>query len=86
MKALLTELTDRILRFDGVSIIEPTRVEEFLLKGSSSSALRVIALNPEVQVFNDLVSDKDKIKLNNDESLTFKYDWLLPDKYLHLDI
>lgn len=86
MKELFTQLNDRVLRFDGVSIVEAEQLSRLVRAGTAPKNLRVLCETPEVQQFNSLVSEVDKIKEFSDEPLAFNFFWQLPPEFLALDI
>lgn len=86
MRELLTELNDRVLRFDGVSIVDPESIEGLLLRGASPNKLRTMVITSKIEQYNALVSDREKIREFELEPVAFTYDWLLPPRYLSLDI
>lgn len=86
MRELWTELDDRILRFDGVSIIDPERVVDFLLHGAKPSQLRLVATNEETDQFNEHVAEDEKLKLVDDGPVNLKFGWKLPPEFLSLDV
>lgn len=86
MKELFTELNDRVLRFDGVSIVEKDQLETLILQGVLPNKIRVLAADGEVEQFNTLVNKDNRIEEFSDESVSFEFSWLLPQKYLELDV
>jgi DNA polymerase III alpha subunit len=86
MKELLTELNDRVLRFDGVSIVEPDQVEALLRQGAVPSQLRVVYETPEIEAFNRHVSLAERLMEFEPEPLSFKFAWQLPPEFLSLDV
>ena len=86
MRELLTELNDRVLRFDGVSIVDPENLEGLLLRGAMPNKLRTTTTTTTVEQYNALVPDHEKIREFELEPILFTYGWLLPPKYLSLDI
>ena len=81
-----TELNDRLLRFDGVSVLEPEQIGHFLLSGMNPSQIRVGEMTPEIERFNENVLSSERISANILEDLEFDYSWKLPQKYLAIDI
>jgi DNA polymerase III alpha subunit len=86
MRELLTELNDRVLRFDGVSIVEPDQVEALLRRGAIPSQLRVVYETPEIEAFNRQVSLAERLMEFEPEPLSFKFTWQLPPEFLSLDV
>ena len=86
MKTLSTELNDRILRFDGVSIIHTDQVEKFLLKGLKPSQIRVTELTPEIVHFNENVTAAERLSDKLEEPISFSFTWKIPPEYLSLDV
>lgn len=86
MRELFTELNDRVLRFDGVSVVEADQVIDLIRRGAIPSQLRVLAETPDVVIFNRNVSEAEKLREFGIEPMNFKYDWQLPPEFLSLDI
>ena len=85
MKELAVELADRKLRFDGVSVLPPEFVEDFLRRGLKPSQLRLSSTSPEIEEFNSFAGD-EALKLETPEPVTFSFDWQIPARYLELDV
>lgn len=86
MKQLETELNDRIIRFDGVSIIEPDMVYDMLLRGVPPSKLLIKNFNKDIEEFNARVGETDSVKLAHESPITITAEWQLPQKYKSLNI
>lgn len=86
MRKLETELKDRILRFDGVSIVHPDQVASALARGLRPSGLRVSEINEDVRSFNANVVECDLLHLAVAEPILIPMTWQLPDKYKKLDV
>jgi hypothetical protein len=86
MQKLETELNRRILRFDGVSVVEPVEVPSLLAAGIPPSRIRVSAVDLDVDLFNDRVDSKDRLLLDRQEPIKISYDWNIPADYLYLDL
>lgn len=80
-----SELKNRLLRFDGVSEIQPEEVTRFLLLGVHPTNLRVTSETQEVTQFNAQVSVDESIKLVHDELIQVDQGWQLPDSYQRMD-
>ncbi len=85
LNALKTELEDRVLRYDGVSIVDPESIPKLLMKGIRPDQLRVLSENIEVELFNRF-SPENPIKVDGKEPITFDRTWQLPEKYADLDM
>jgi DNA polymerase III alpha subunit len=85
LQKLHTELDTRILRFDGVSIVNPEFICEFLLKGIAPSELRTSVCDEEIELFNKF-SPTNPIKLAVNESIKFDLTWQLPKQYQDLNV
>lgn len=81
-----TKLSSRTLRFDGISILDPYQVEDFLLRGLKVQDIRITRMTPEINQFNANVIFDDRIRVLETEELKFDQSWKLPTKYLELDI
>jgi DNA polymerase III alpha subunit len=86
MKELFTVLQDRTVRFDGISVLHPEQVERFLLHGLQPRQLRVSELTQEIQDFNASVAAEDRVHVAGPEPMSFDMTWLIPEKYLKLDV
>ena len=86
MRKLETELKDRVLRFDGVSIVHPDSVAAALARGLRPSDLRVSEVNEDVERFNANVIDADQLLLAVSEPVNIPMVWQLPDSYKNLDV
>lgn len=86
MKQQFTELSDRILRFDGVSVVSPEMVARCLLLGAKPVELRVTSTSWEIEQFNLNVPDEHQLKENTDEVAPSDLSWRLPEEYLNMDL
>jgi DNA polymerase III alpha subunit len=86
MQKLSTDLDERTLRFDGVSILSPELVARALVRGVPPSMLRVREASPEIESFNEQVAEQDRIRLDAPEPVSLDMTWRLPDQYYRLDI
>lgn len=76
---LRTDLRDRILWFDGTSTFTPDCV------GTRSGVKYVTELTPDIEQYNQFVSTSDEIVVKNTCN-DFTAAWVLPSKYLELDV
>lgn len=86
MLELSTELDDRILRFDGVSVIHPDLLASAFLKGVAPSQLRVTHITPDVERFNANVEEREALHLAQDEQVKLDFSWQLPEPHLSMDL
>lgn len=86
MKELFTELAERTLRFDGVSLLHPEQVEQFLLRGLKPSQIRVTEMTREIEEFNTQVPAEERLSGELLEPMSFSFTWKIPTKYLDLDV
>jgi len=86
MKELFTELSDRVLRFDGVSLLQPEQLEEFLLRGLKPNQIRVCEVTSKVATFNEHVPAEERLSDALEEPISFSMAWKIPKEYLALDI
>ena len=86
MRELWTELDDRVLRYDGVSIIEPDRLVELLFRGLQPAQLRLTELSEDAVSFNAAVSTAEQLKELGNEPVNLSFSWRLPPEYLQLDV
>lgn len=86
MIELFTELNDRVLRFDGVSIVDADQLLGLIRRGVPTKNLRVVAETADVAQFNELVTAEDQIAEFSEEPLELTFSWKLPPEFLHLNI
>ncbi len=86
MRKLETELKDRTLRFDGVSIVHPDSVASALARGLRPSDLRVTEVNEDVETFNANVVEGDRLNLAAPEPISIPMIWQLPNEYKTFDV
>lgn len=87
MKQLQTELGKRVLRFDGVSIVNLEDVADALIRGVHPSKIRVRGTSQDIEAFNKQVAEDDRIYTEDVAApINIKMGWLLPQKYLSLDL
>ncbi len=80
-----TELTDRILWFDGDSTVDNTALIKLIMTGAPVTGLCVDKLSPEIIQYNNNVRKSEKINIK--ESLRpLSFDWNIPQEYKDLDI
>ena len=78
MKELFTELAERTLRFDGVSLLHPEQVEQFLLRGLKPSQIRVTEMTREIEEFNTQVPAEERLSGELLEPMSFSFTWKIP--------
>lgn len=86
MRPLATELKDRTLRFDGVSIVNPEAVAYALSRGLRPSDLRVTEVNEDVELFNANVIEADRLQVAGQDPISIPMGWQLPVEYKSLDL
>jgi DNA polymerase III alpha subunit len=86
LKTLKNELNDRVLRFDGVSEVDPEQVARFLLLGVPSSKLRIHGASEDIESFNRQVPEEDQVLPAIDEPVAIDLGWQIPEPYLSLDL
>lgn len=86
MRSLRTDLTDRSLRFDGVSIVTPEKAAELLSRGVLPSELRIQGDSEEIQLFNQQVAEAERLLTDADEPIRLDMSWRLPESYKSIDI
>lgn len=77
-----TELKDRKLYFDGVSVFDPIKVDEL---SKIYDIKYVDYYTDEIKNYNRLVSDKIQLKTNSSE-LHLDLGWNFPIEYMELDL
>jgi DNA polymerase III alpha subunit len=86
MQKLSTDLDERTLRFDGVSILSPELIARALVRGVPPSMLRVREVSPEIESFNAQVAEQDRIRLDAPEPVALDMEWRLPENYRMLNL
>jgi len=86
MNELQTVLKDRVLRFDGVTIVTPESVCDYFLMGISPKLIKVSHRNDDVDLYNSLVSDENKVEVAKKDPIKMNMEWQLDDNYLNLDL
>ena len=86
VRVLETELADRVLRFDGVSVVHPDHVAWALSRGLQPSQLRVTEEDEDVLSFNQQVIESERLRLAEPEPIDINMVWQLPKAYLDLDL
>lgn len=84
MKRLSVDLQDRVLRFDGVSVIHPDRLAEALLAGVPPAQLRLTEHSTDTLLFND--NSPEQVLVAGDEPVRLDFSWGLPAAYQDLDL
>lgn len=86
MRSLRTELNDRVLRYDGVMILEPDEIARALIKGVKPHEIRYRRISEEIELFNQNVTEAESLKPEAQEPVSVDMGWRLPEKYKNLDI
>lgn len=86
MKELWTDLDKRRLRYDGVSIVEPSQLLDLFIQGVPPAKLRVSTIDETVMQFNQQSNQADQLKVQATEPISFSLKWQLPEDILNLDI
>lgn len=86
MRRLETELADRVLRFDGVSILKPDDIAYAFAKGLKPADIRATELTDEVEQFNANVTLEEQLRLAKPEPIRVDLAWRLPMEYQQLQL
>jgi DNA polymerase III alpha subunit len=88
MNRLQTELDDRTLRFDGVSVVNAEDVDEALIRGVLPQQLRVRGWSEDLDNFNRQVAEADRLYQEESEAppINIKMGWQLPEEYRNLNL
>jgi DNA polymerase III alpha subunit len=78
-----TQLKDYTLWFDGSIEVDPSKLEEMLLRGVPLERLSVTAVTPEIMALNENSAQPLAIKREN---APLSFEWALPDEYKYLDV
>ncbi len=84
MRELSVRLTDRELRFDGVSIISPEHLAAALLAGVQPHQLRLTEHTDETLLFND--NAPEQLSTAVQEPVKLDFSWQLPEPHLSMDL
>lgn len=76
-------LKNRILFYDGTSVIEPTEVPNALLDGVPIESIAVTELNSEIENLNRLLTNPIRVIT---ECGNLNKEWSIPDEYKTLDL
>lgn len=86
MHASSTQLTDRIVRIDGVVGVPADRITEMIIRGIELSKLRVLDMNDDVEMFNNISSEEKIFVYSDNEEVELSYKWLIPEEYMKIDL
>ena len=86
MRRLETELADRVLRFDGVSILQPDDIAYAFAKGLKPADIRTTELSAEVEQFNANVAPEEQLQVATLEPIRVDLTWRLPPEYQELNL
>jgi DNA polymerase III alpha subunit len=86
MRASSTQLTDRILRIDGVVGVSADKITEMIVRGVELSKIRVLSVNDDVEKFNSISSDEKINVYSDNEDIDLSYKWLIPEEYMKIDL
>ena len=81
-----TELEDRVLRYDGVSIIDPELLSEMLIKGAPPQKLRVTHHTQDSSKFNESCIPDEQISDSILDINLPELKILIPEKYKDIDV
>lgn len=79
-----TQLKNRTLWYDGTSEIDAAEVPELILSGLRADQLIVAQPDEDVDLFNSL--SEVKISQAHSGKIELAHDWIVPSRYLELDI
>lgn len=86
MKELWTDLNDRRLRYDGVSVVQSEKVFDLLMRGVAPPHIRVLDDSDDIIQYNEQCNEAEQIRTNNPEPISFSLRWQLPEDLLNLDL
>lgn len=86
MKKLQSELKNRILRYDGVSIVAPGEVPNLFMCGVQPSKIRVSHIDNDVRLFNENVIAAHRILAEDNSPISIPLKWDIPSSYLELNL
>jgi DNA polymerase III alpha subunit len=83
--AAITVLKERLLLGDGTSVVEPESVYELLLRQVPPSKIKLTEHSLDTIKFNER-SEVQLLEFSVDQELSFSPKWLIPERYLNLDL
>ena len=81
-----TQLNDRILQIDGMSICNFNEVEVLILSGVKPKFILCNTPSTEIDQFNRLVSGEDFIDIVGAQIKPLSHEWQIPNKYKTLNV
>lgn len=85
--SLNTQLVDRLLWFDGDSVMSSDQISNMMLKGADiPTGLCVDTITPELKQFNRLIPRANRILEKDSCRTPFDLSWNLPQEWLELDV
>lgn len=78
-----TILKDRILIYDGDSIVEPSKIIDMILDGSKLESIYSTEITDEIKKYNETAIDKIEVKTELKE---FDLTWDIPEEYKTINI
>jgi DNA polymerase III alpha subunit len=86
MRELWVELNKRLLRFDGVSIVEPSELPWLFKNKVSPSKIRVLDTSSDVDQYNTQVSEAEQLRSITNEPVQLTFAWDIPESFKTLDV
>ena len=78
-----TILSDRILFYDGDSVVTPDKLENLILSGNDMRNIKTTKITNEIKQYN--LNTIDKIQLKT-EIKDLDYSWNIPENYQNMDV
>ena len=81
-----TELTNRVLWYDGDSTVTEETLMRAIVNGLSTDGMFVEKITPHIKQYNESVTTKSERIGVKETFIPLKYDWNIPDEYKEIDI
>lgn len=78
-------LSDRLLTYDGKSIVEPEDVGKLLLAGLTPDCIISTETSEEIELFNSM-SDSPILIFDENRETELDFSWQIPQEYLDIDL
>lgn len=80
-----TQLNDRVLFYDGDTVIPASDVQRYVSEGMTTENLCVDEITKEIETFNSFIDAAQQIT-TKDNVRELKFDWNIPEEYLTLNV
>lgn len=81
-----TILSNRLLRYDGKSVVEPSEIGDLLLSGVSPDNIISTEISEDIKLFNTMSDIPIVLYNQEDESYNLDFTWGIPQEFLDIDL